>query len=585
MDLKKIPQKWFLVLLLILAVLGSALGFYLFPEQNVSREENEKKPAEENVQEKTVISEEKLNKIINSLSLEQKVGQLFLLGFHSQKPSSEWLEFVRENNIGGIFFNSLSLSSLDELRALTAQNQGMDARGIPYFFAVSQEGGGQEAFSEGVTFFPSNMALAAAKDEKIAYEAGHITGRELKALGINLNLGPVLDILSDKEKSFIGSRAFADNPAAVALFGMRYLAGLQNTGIAGAVKYFPGLGGTSTNPEYAVPVITAKKEELLNHALQPFAEAVKQKAAAVVVGHGLYVQIDPRYPASLSDKVIRGLLRSSSGFNYHGLVITDDLSKKAVADNPGVAPSAVQAIKAGADIIFIRSGFSAEKSAYQAVIKAVRNGEISEEQINTSLKRILQAKFKYCLLNKEKQNFLWEKVGSTPSRQKAEEIAELSVTLVKKSEGLLPLKKEDKILVLTPDELPSAHMPSYLAELLEKDYPNLSYKQFTNYHEEEEKKEIRTLAGASDVIVVMTFNAGPNQASLVKDLLALENKQVIAAAVGNPFDLVLFPDVPTYFAVYSACPASLKVLADILSGEKTAKGELPVAMEVQKLTD
>jgi len=426
------------------------------------------------------------------------------------------------------------------------------------------------------------MAVGASKSSLYAYRFGRVTGQELKALGINLDLAPVLDLATNHASSIVGVRAFSDNPEVASLLGGRYIDGIQSTGVAAVAKHFPGLGEASTDPEISLPIIPLKRDDLENRELAPFREAVKQNIAAILVGHALYPEIDPRYPAGLSDKFITDILRSKENLGFQGLIISDDLSKKAVTDNPGTVPAAVQAIKAGADLVIISQNLQNQQEAYAALLHAVKSGEIKESKIDASMKRILRVKFRYAMVYPNKQARLRENIGASFHWKWARAIGQQSITLVKDEQKVLPIKTEEKILLLTPDELPTGGNPEYLAKVLGKHYPKLTYQKFVNYHRPEEKNLILAEAKKNDVIIIATYNAGSNQANLVKDILVLPKKKIIVTALGSPYDLELFPSVPTYLASYGYRTVSLDFLSKILTGQTTKpSGVLPVTLETE----
>lgn len=585
--LKEFPQKWFLLGLVILAVLGSLAGMYLFEndfyDKLVSKKnppkapvKQQKGPEEEGTAFKTNISEAKLTKLVASLSLEEKIGQMLLIGFPKEGPSLEWKEFLVNQHIGGVMLNSDYLVSAKQTIKVTANLQELGKqKGIPLFLASNQINIPEK------TVFPGNMALGATKSSLYAYRFGRVTGQELKALGINLNLTPVLDLATNHTSPVTGNQAFSDDPALAALLGGRYLAGLQNTGVAAAVKHFPGLGEAQTDPKHSVPILALKQEELAKRELLPFKKAIQENTAAVLVGHGLYPEIDPRYPASLSDKFVTGLLRSKDGLDFEGIVIADDLSKKAVTDSPGTIPGAVQAVKAGADLLIITNKLTDQQGAYKALVNAVRKGEIKESQIDASVKRILRAKFRYALVYPAKQAKLREDLGASFHRKWADRIAQQSITLVKDEQKALPIQPQEKILLLTPNELP-AGQPEYLAEKLTHYYTHLTYQKFVNYRTPEEKNLLLSQAKKNDTVIIATYNAGPNQASLVKDMLVLPKKKVVVVALGNPYDLELFPQVPTYLASYGYQNISLDSLVKVLTGQLAKPaGILPVKLQAK----
>lgn len=596
---KGFSQKWFLIGLVLLALIGSLAGMYLFENDFVDRlvsKKNSPKPSvapvhkeqeeEEGTAFQSNISDDKLGKLVGSLSVEEKIGQMLLVGFSGTAPSEEFQAFLREKHLGGVILAESNIESLGQVRKLTNGLQQLATyKEIPLFISTEQEGGLINRINDGLTVFPGNMAVGATKSSEYAYRFGRVTGQELKALGINFNLAPVLDLATKHGNPLVGTRAFGDNPQVVAILGARYIAGLENTGVAAGVKYFPGQGDTLIDAHKALPILSLKKEDLEKRELVPFREVIKQEVTAIVVGHLLFPEIDPRYPASLSDKLIGNLLRSKENLGFDGIIVSDDLTMKAITDNPGTVPGAVQAVKAGADMVIVSNGLQTQKEVYNALVNAVKKGEIRESQINQSVKRILLAKFRYAVANPEKEEQLFSRIASRVHLKWARRITQHSITVVKDEQQAIPLNKEEKLLLLVPSELPANGDQKYLAQLLSKYYPSLEYQEFINYRSSEEKQIVMEKAKKSSVILVATHNAGPNQAALIKDLLTLSDKKLIVVGLGNPWDLELFPEVETYLVTYGYRKVSLEALTRVLAGqieEDQELGILPVSLREKK---
>jgi len=592
---KNFPQKWFLLGLFIFAIMGALFGMYLFENDFIDHLTKEKKPVnppiavkkdaeEQGTAFQSTVSEETLNRLVDGLTLEEKIAQMFIVGFSGGEPSPEMKDFLKEKHPGGIILTESNIISLAQLKKLTTNLQNLTGyQEIPLFITTNQEGGLVNPIVKEVTVFPGNMAVGATKSPEYAYRFGRVTGQELEGLGINLNLAPVLDLATQHGNPMVGARAFSEDPQVVAILGGRYIAGLQNTGVAAAAKYFPGQGDTLTDSQNGLPILPFRKDDLEIRELIPFKEAIQNDVAAILMGHLLFPEIDPRYPASLSDKFIKGMVRSKSGLGFAGLIISDDLARKAIADNPGTVLGAVQAVKAGADMMIISGNLTNQQNAYLALLKAVQRGEIRESQINVSVKRILRAKFRYAVVYPQKEAELFHRIASKTHQKRAKQIAQAALTIVKDEQDIIPLAREEKVLLLAPSELPGGNA-QYLAQLLAKYYPALSYQEFVNYRSPEEKQKIRKLVGKASTIIICTYNAGPNQAALVKDLLVLPKKKLIVVALGNPYDLELFPQVKTYLATYSYRKVSLEALTRLVAGtieEDQDLGTLPVTLQMK----
>jgi len=480
---KNFPEKWFLLGLFSLALVGSLLGSYFFENDFLDRLVQEKKlpeavnspPQEKETAFLSAISEEKLNALVDKLTLEEKVGQMLLVGFFGQEVTLETQKLLQENYLGGIILNENNMVSLFQLKKLTDKLQRLGTyKEIPLFIALSQEGGVVNPLTQGLTVFPGNMAVGATKSSEYAYRFGRVTGQELKGLGINLNLAPVLDLATEARNPVVGTRAFSEDPQVAAILGERYLAGLQNTGVAAGAKHFPGQGDISSNPYAGLPILPFSREDLEMRELIPFKEAIRHDLTAIVMGHLLFPEIDSRYPTNFSAKFMRDLLRDKEkGLGFEGLIISGDLAVKSIIDNPGIVPGAIQAVKAGADLLIISHDDKNQLKAYQALLGAVKRNEIPESQINASVKRILRTKFRYAIVYPKKEAELFHRIATRAHRKWANRIAEHSLTVVKNEQKVLPLGEKEKILLLAPSELPSGGDAEYLAQLLLKYYPSL----------------------------------------------------------------------------------------------------------------
>lgn len=583
--LKGISQKWFLLALCFLAIIGCLLGIYLFENDffdKAANKKNEEKAVIEPKKEEissfsSFISEEKINKLIASLSLEEKVGQMFLVGMTEKEITPQWKEFLLNKHIGGVFLPAGNLVSLEKTRNLTSRLQKIGTnKEIPLFIAVSQEGDLLKNMAG--TVFPGNMAVGATKSADYAYSFGKITGQELKGLGINLNLAPVLDLATNKASPIVGNRSFGEDTELVSLLGTRYISGLQNAGVAATAKSFPGLGEAVSNPWQSLPIISLSKEEIEKREVLTFSKAIEHNVAAIMLGNALFPDIDPRYPASISDKFLTGILRSKQNLCFEGVLITGDLSSKPIADAPGTAPAAVQAVKAGADLLFISQKMFEQENAYNAVLKAVQNGEIKEKQINAAVKRILKMKFHYALAYPDKQAKLYSQIASSSHVGVARKIGQNAITIVKNEENILPLPKKEKMLLLTFEE---GEKVDYLGDLLANYYPKLERQNIGLYEENEKKLLINKLERFSYIIIVI-HNAANKDALLVNKILSLPDKKVIVLALGNPYDLAFFPKIKNYLVAYSNSNPSLEGLVRVLLGQvKEDLGTLPITLSIK----
>ncbi len=334
------------------------------------------------------------------LPLEIKVGQLIMAGFRGAAPPAHIMGMLRDGALGGvILFGDDSLSA-PEIRRLTEglQKAALDgASGLPLLMATDQEGGRVNRLSPPLTRFPSAGLLGAAGSAETAAELGRAMAGELLAVGVNMNLAPVLDILTNPENTVIGDRSLGDSVEPVSELGRALIRGMQETGMMATAKHFPGHGDTSFDSHDRLGTMERSEDGLWAREVLPFRAAIEEGVGAVMTAHVIYNELDRHAPATISPKIITGMLRERLG--YRGLIVTDDLEMKAVTGNYSMEQAAVGAISAGADMVLVCKEKRFQGEAHAALMEAARSGRLSEERIDASVARILSTKEKYARLD------------------------------------------------------------------------------------------------------------------------------------------------------------------------------------------
>lgn len=318
-------------------------------------------------------------------SLRETVGQLLMIGFGGTAVTTELVDWIQEYRPGGIILFSRNLVDPEQVARLTNTLQEV-AQGPPLFIAIDQEGGRVSRLPQGFTIFPAAATVAACQSPDVVYSAAEVTAKELRAVGINMNMAPVLDINTNAANPIIGNRAFGETPDQVCTFGIAAMAGLQDNGIIACGKHFPGHGDTITDSHKVLPVVTASKERLLSMELVPFRHAINHGMRTIMTAHVQYPALDNIFPATLSHIILTDLLRTELGFE--GVTITDDLEMNAILDHGSVGDAAVQSLRAGADILLVCHRQDRQSEAIHAVEQALESGDLSMEQIHTSAQRI-----------------------------------------------------------------------------------------------------------------------------------------------------------------------------------------------------
>lgn len=334
-----------------------------------------------------------VNELIDKMSIEEKIGQLIFAGVTGKTITAVTEVIINQYKVGGIilFANNLenveqSIQLLNQLKTENEQNP------LPLFLGVDQEGGRVERLP-GFIKMPTNEEIGMINNEKFSYKVGELLGKQLNSFGFNLNFAPVIDIDSNPNNPVIADRSFGKDPKIVGKLGMQTMLGMKKQHIIPVVKHFPGHGDTEVDSHLELPLIDKSVAELQVLELIPFKESIEAGVDAMMTAHILLPQIDDEFPASMSKKVITGILREQ--LDYDGVVMTDDMTMRAITDHFEIGEAAVQSIKAGTDIILIAHHFEGLVSVFDTLRTAIEDEEITEERINQSIQRIMQLKQKY----------------------------------------------------------------------------------------------------------------------------------------------------------------------------------------------
>lgn len=339
-----------------------------------------------------------LAETVAAMPLEEKVGQMMMIGFDGLMPDASVTRMIQEKHVGAVILFGRNIESLDQVTKMNASLQELAAQtGHPLklMIATDQEGGASRRFeSIGPSYSePMIGEMQGGAGSSAAQQLSSQAARELKKLGINTNLAPVADV-SAGWGTIMDTRSYGTDPQVVATLTAKAVKGYNNATTISCVKHFPGLGSADGDPEKMLPTVSSDRATLESTDLLPFKEAIKENAPMIMVTHVAVPALDPTgTPASLSRPIITDLLRKQMAFN--GVIITDDLEMGAIS-HPA-AESAVAAVYAGADIVMFAHTPAKQQEAYDAIISAVKAGKLKEDDINKSVVRILEMKKKYRL--------------------------------------------------------------------------------------------------------------------------------------------------------------------------------------------
>jgi beta-N-acetylhexosaminidase len=336
---------------------------------------------------------------LEEMSLEQLVGQRFVTWLEGPAPTEKELRLARDGLVGGFILYPRNVVDRDQVWTLTADLQRAALASSPavgLLLAADQEGGRVAALRlPDMPTFPAARAWTRHDDPDYVEAASYVMNRELASVGINTNFAPVLDVYEHGDESIVGDRAFADSPELVGTLGRAYLAGAERAGVIAVPKHFPGHGSTAVDSHGRLPVVSLSREELYGRHLPPFRAAVDSGAPAIMTAHLLLPAIDSRYPATLSRKIITGILREDFGFS--GVVISDGVAMGAISRNYDLIEAVELSMAAGVDIILVHDRYDVDELV-EATVELVRQGKLPRDEFGAATRRVLELKARYGLL-------------------------------------------------------------------------------------------------------------------------------------------------------------------------------------------
>ena len=549
------------------------------------------------------------------MSVDEKVGQLLVSSFYSNFISTDSRTFdelskvVREYHVGGFLifgatepvpgvllnptYSGVTLGQ--PLEAASTLNRLQTISKLPLLNASDFETGVGFRI-QGATTFPRAMAFGAAGDEKLAHEAGRVTGEEARALGIHVNFAPVVDVNNNPRNPVINTRSFGEEPGLVGRLASAYIRGLQAAGVTATLKHFPGHGDTDVDSHVGLPIIKHPRERLDRIELPPFRAGIAAGAGAVMTGHIEMPALDasPATPTTLSEPIVGGLLRGELGFN--GLIYTDSMIMQGVAAAypPGVA--AVRAIKAGNDLVLQSPD---DAAAFAGLREAVKSGEIPMARIDASVERILAAKARAGLHKTRRVDLdaIASLVGTRANAAIADAVSQRAITLIRDERNQVPLtaSRDAQVLYLSVLDYPSgwrisAPSRTFIPELRQR-WPNVTALELSDRSTAAEIDLVRAMAPRFDVIVASVFVrtasasgrmdlALPLQGLLqqIAKLTSASKKPFVTVFFGNPYAAMFLRDLPAMILTFDFYDRAEASAVRALAGEAPIGGKLPIAL-------
>ncbi len=333
-----------------------------------------------------------MNMATHNLDFEQLAGQRLMVGFEGLSLNHDLMYLIDTLKIGGLILFTYNLSTPEQIQDLCESVQQYAAFcGLPpLFIAIDQEGGQVARLKEPFTQFPGNPAM---NDPRDADHFATVTAAELKDLGINMNMAPVLDIAANDSDSIMAGRSFGGTPDWVEKLGRTVIKGLQQAGVMAVAKHFPGIGRTVIDSHYDLPTLDTALDQMETTDLRPFASAITSQVAGIMLSHVRYMQIDPDWPASLSTAIATDLLRKQMG--YKGLVMTDDLDMGAIQHHIDIQTAVQQILKADIDLALVCHKGPNIEAAYETILQGLKNDSDLLARGEKSVERILAIKHQY----------------------------------------------------------------------------------------------------------------------------------------------------------------------------------------------
>ncbi|MEU0117408.1 glycoside hydrolase family 3 protein [Streptomyces bobili] len=550
-------------------------------------------------------ADRRLRALISRMTLEEKVGQVFVTRVYGHSATAPdqadaeanlaelgvrtAAELIARYRVGGIIYFTWAHNTRDPLQIADLSNGLQRAslgqpRGLPVLVSTDQEHGIVARVGEPATLFPGAMAIGAGGSRADARTLGRVAGGELRAMGVRQDYSPVADVNVNPANPVIGVRSFGADPEAVAELAAAEIRGYRAAGVAATAKHFPGHGDTAVDSHYGFPVITHTREVWEELDAVPFRAAIAAGVDSIMTAHILVPALDDSGdPATLSRPVVTGLLRERLG--YDGVVVTDALDMAGVRTKYGDDRVPVLALKAGVDQLLNPPKLDV---AWNAVLRAVRDGELTEARLEESVLRILRLKDRLGLLADPyvSRDRVGRTVGTKAHLATADRIAERTTTLLVNEGALLPLspRTHRRLLVVGADPAspsgttgpPTGVLAAALTEL---GFAATDLSTGTAPSAETIARAV-TAAGEADAVVVGTYNvfATSPQKTLVGQLLAT-GRPVVAVAVRNPYDVAQLPAVKAYLASYSWTDVELRAAARVIAGAVEPQGRLPVPVQ------
>ncbi|HEY9167548.1 MAG TPA: glycoside hydrolase family 3 N-terminal domain-containing protein [Candidatus Kryptonia bacterium] len=577
-----------------------------------------------------------VSKTIAGMSLEEKVGQLLTFTRRGAMLTPSAIEQITRLQCGGLCLEPYALETCKNLYwgnsqidqnfkkpadyftisntyfagktfgiSITPEDYTKDLNrlqkiamkrrsGIPLHMTIDFEGDFKNDYmSGGIRQFPPPMGMTAMGDVKLTYKIGFTIAKQLSAIGVTQMYSPVCDVNINPKNPEIGVRSFGDDPEVCAKQAVALIKGLQDGGIAATAKHFPGRGDSATDAHDVLDVIRADKKRMQEVELVPFKAAIAAGVKAIMTGHSVYPAYDDKYPTTLSEKILTGLLREELGFD--GVIVSDAIGMAAILKQWPLPRACALAIQAGCDTILLKADDESRSQCFFGIKQAVETGELSEDRVNDAVRHLLNMKYDQGLF--EKAGKMDPKKAQTYASSKqvidfSWDVAKKALIVMRDDNGMLPLNPKQKLLVIEqriPYEFvgkdPYMHTHMF-CEAMVNHSTNLILTDTDFSANEEEISECLELAKQADIVVMTNYYArivkAGNNRLLAKQLKDAGHKIILVT--NYPYVEGTTNEADVVVCNFSGTPDSIRASADLLFGKikPSAKTKLPISLGVQK---
>lgn len=558
-----------------------------------------------------------IRNLIRRMSLEQKIGAVLTLGFAGTVPRAHIYRYIEEYHCGGLrlscemrqfgsyvdpngnktvvklenadgirFKGPAPVPAASQYRAVLDDLQARARRrplSIPLHFSYDQEGGSSaDFFFGGVNLFPKPMGIRAMDDPQMAYKIAKAVARQGKAVGFNWIHSPVLDVNSEAANPEIGTRAYSDDAGEVALYARETCRGLKEGRMIATGKHFPGRGHSDVDAHFQVPVIDVSLETLWERELLPYKKLIAEDLLpSVMIAHSIFPAIDPDNIATVSKKVITGLLREELGFG--GVIATDSMTMGAIATRYGVANACALSLEAGADLVLMK----AENHLVEEVIEAIRSfvlqGRISREELDEKVYRILNLKYEYGLFGPEENREDPEAVlADAGLRELARQAARRSVLTERNHDRAIPVEGE-RLLVIEQKVKEYNDMQWHsgiLYEACQGYRQNAAYLETSYSYDEDDRRQIAGILGDYDTVIATNYflRGKAKNKAFWEEQIALHPDTRIIIVTNTPYEEISIPsNARNVLVTFATSPENIKAAAAVLFGKMVPEGVWPLA--------